>query len=345
VSLAEEMNALRSSTALAAVRHVVGVRVTGDDAFDTLDALIPRKLFLRDGQAFQTVLLNRDAHVIADVCVIHDDEEFILLAEGIPEDALIAHLRAHATGSAFDVITLKERFAHFSLHGPFAWELLAELAGGRPIGVPYMTFFRTDDFFCLRSGKTGEYGYDILVEQEKAAALHELCLRRGRALDVCEIGVDALDECALENCFFNIRREGQSDGNLIELQLQWAVAFAKPAFLGRDALLAQKSAGLRRRLTHVVVDGSCRAGDVVDLRGRKAGIIVNASMRPAASTPALALLDIDLAHPGIDALSVTHEGRSAAARTVCPPLIDNLSLRVNPQRHTYAGRAELRRKA
>jgi hypothetical protein len=51
-----------------------------------------------------------------------------------------------------------------------------------------------------------------------------------------------------------------------------------------------------------------------------------------------ALLDISVAHPGIDAFFATHAEQKHPIRTISSPLLFNRSLLVDPQRHTYETR-------
>ena len=52
----------------------------------------------------------------------------------------------------------------------------------------------------------------------------------------------------------------------------------------------------------------------------------------------MALLDVSLAHPGIDAFFVPGPNVERPIRTVSSPLLFNRSLLVDPHRHTYATR-------
>ncbi|MCP5067184.1 MAG: hypothetical protein GY946_11515, partial [bacterium] len=79
-------------------------------------------------------------------------------------------------------------------------------------------FFGEEDCYCFRAGKTGEYGYDLLVPHAQYDPLHDKLQDIGRAFDMQPVGLAALDQCALENWFFNIRREGQLGLTPLELQ-------------------------------------------------------------------------------------------------------------------------------
>src|SRR4051812_41441910 len=90
--------ALREATALTDVTHIAIVRVAGTGAFPTIDRLCPRELFVRDGQILHTLLLRDDARPLADLYICCDDQDFLLLAEGLSGAALADHVRTHASG-------------------------------------------------------------------------------------------------------------------------------------------------------------------------------------------------------------------------------------------------------
>ena len=81
------------------------------------------------------------------------------------------------------------------------------------------------------------------------------------------------------------------------------------------------------------------AGDTVVLDGAPIGVLLQAGASPVrGSWVGLALLDRPYAHVGIDRYAASRDGRSAPLRTVAPPLCNNRSLYVSPQRHAYRTR-------
>jgi glycine cleavage system aminomethyltransferase T len=339
MSLHEQVGALRRASVLASMDHIVVVRLRGDDAFAIVDALCTSELFVRGGQVLHTLFLSEDARPFADVYVLRDDESFLLLVEGPSASELIAYIRAHAPqGTAVVLDDLSATHDVLGIHGPYAWQVMEGLAGPEIIGVPYLTFLHLEDWTCVRAGKTGEFGYDLLVPKHRAPALRERIEHAGRETGLVHAALPALEHCALENWFFNIRREGRLAVTPIELQLQWRVAYAKP-FVGHEALRDRRARGPDRRLTCVTSPTPLSTDDVVALGNSAVGVVVNAGLVPTGDHDAapfftsLALLDIDVAHPGIDELVASG---SVHVTTVSPPTVDNRSLHVNPQRDRYA---------
>jgi glycine cleavage system aminomethyltransferase T len=335
MSLPEEIRAIRTATALCEGRHMVVVRVGGAAAFATLDRVCPAALALQDTQLRPTVLLREDGTVFADAYVARDDERYFLICEGPGSAELEAWVRSHAVGPDLQVERLDATHQVLSLHGPWAWDLLATCLGADVIGMPYLSFLRGESgTVCFRAGKTGEFGYELLVPNAEVEALRAGLLQHGREWDLQQVSVEALDRCALENWFFNIRKEGTANLSPLELGLQWRLAPGKD-FVGAAALAQRRASGVKGRLTCVLVEGAVSPGDAVMLDGQEIGkVLSSGESHTLGRWVAAALLELPLAVPGIGGLTVAGH----AARTTSPPVINNRSLYVSPQRHTWADR-------
>ncbi|CAN5669458.1 aminomethyltransferase family protein [soil metagenome] len=334
--------ALRTGVTMTRSDHFRAFRFSGGEAaWETVNALCSGDLFLRDGQVAHTLWLDERAHPLADVYVARDDDTFVILAESRGED-LFTHARSQLRdGAVLDDLTPTHRI--LSLNGPFAWELLGRIVGAEVIGLPYLNLFHLAGGWAFRAGKTGEFGYDLLVANDAAAKLETRLLTDGERFDLVTAELDVLDQCALENWFFNVRKEGRLDVTPFELQLQWRTT-TKRAFIGSAALEAHRIAGIRRRLVMMTAadTGVIAQGNAVHLFGENVGVVANAGYSPLRRQwVALALVDVGWAHPGIDAFEVMTPNGRVAARTVTPPLPNNLSLHVNLQRHAYATRDEI----
>ena len=331
--------AIRTSVALSRHDHVRYIRVRGDGAATALARVVPRRLYVRDGQLLPTLLLREDGRIFADCMVGADEDDFFLLCEGPSGHELVTWLRAHCDG-VDDVEFVDESAARslVGLDGPYAWELLAGWAGQEVVGLPYLTFFHLDDVLCCRTGKTGEYGYLLSTPSSERDRLEGTLRELGEAFDVGEAGLAELDQCALENWFFNIRREGRADVGPLEAQLQWRISRDR-TFVGSDALREHRLGGVRRRATTILGRDLLVVGDRVTLADTPVGEVVNAGFCEARDEwVGLALLDVEVALPGVGGLRVGEAGHEA--RSVTPPVLDNRSLYVNPQVHSYASRHE-----
>ncbi len=221
--------------------------------------------------------------------------------------------------------------AIIGLHGPYAWELLAEVFGPEVVGLPYLTFFREGPITCYRAGQTGEYGY-LLSTSEPAALLARL-EERGAAFDARAIDLPTLDRAAFESFFFCIRDRALAALDPIRAQLQWRLGGS--GFVGEEALPAAPE----ERLAMARVEGEPGGAEDVTLDGETVGRLITMADTPSlGGRMATVLLRRDLSHPHIGAFRTG----GATLVTVTPPPIRPRSLFVNPQRHAYATRESQR---
>jgi len=324
--------------ALSFLDHVVCLRLGGEDAFDALDVLCPADLYIRDGQILHTLLLTEEGLPLADLYACCDDEDFFLLSEGPTAAELMEHIRAHLPPDLEpELEDLSGTHRLLSVNGPYAWEVMAELMGPEVVGLPYLSFFHEQDFTVFRAGKTGEFGYDLLLPREEVdgvtARLRDASRRLGLSLPTADLA--ALDRCALENWFFNIRKEGSAGVSPLDLQLQWRVSYHKDDYVGAEAVRQRKAQGAGRRLACVISGGELDVDTRVVCQGRDVGRLVNASPFAAGGgCIGLALVEAALAQPGDCEMTATGGAGVVALRTVSPPVINNRSLFIDPQQHS-----------
>jgi glycine cleavage system aminomethyltransferase T len=329
MTLAEDILAIRSSVTLADGAHLTCVRVGGPHALDALDRISPRELFARPGQMVHTLLLDDAARPIADLYVACDEDDYLLVAEGLSGSALVEHVRRHAIDLEVALDDLSATHAFVTLNGPYAWELLATVASPDVIGLPYLGFFHEGRFTCFRGGRTGEYGYDLLIPRADLASVRAALLETGAQFDLREVSLEALDVCSLENGFFNARRDGATGLTPIELQLQWRVSYHR-TYPGSVALGARRATATQRSVMIASREPIDRDASV-ELAGERVGAIINVCKSSVRGEwLALAVVDRDIAHPGI-----TFTIGGVHATSVSSPAINNRSAYVDPQRHSY----------
>src|SRR5215813_2820343 len=329
------------------MRHVRAIELAGAGAMELLDRLTTSRLFVREGQMLHTLLLDEKANVFADAFLCLDEEAWLLLCEGPSLDELLRHLEQvrHEISSKAE-ISVTDLLADqvlWSVDGPYAWELCTALLGPEVLGAPYLSFLRLSGITCFRAGKTGEYGYLLLVPRALADATWTRIWGLGKALGLAEADVAALDQCALENWHFSIRALGERQwtGELTpgELQLRWRVDGRKE-FLGSEALRRRLSAGIVQRVTCFVANAPVAPGQAIVLDQEHVGSVLHAGWSSTRGDwVGWALLDVAVASPGVDRFRVSAVDGPVPIRTHSPPLLDNRSLFVDPRKHRYSTRA------
>ena len=339
--LEEHVRALRTTVAL--VHHPVGARVLveGRDAFDVVDALLSTDLFLRDGQLREALVLDEEGDVELDVVVGRDGESMLLLVEGGDAAHVARLVAAVAAGRDARAVDLGTTHEVVELHGPYAWELLGVWLGPDLVGLPHLAFERAGEVLVARAGKTGEYGYHVLLPRHRSAALRAALAGHAPRFAATAVGPSTLALARLENGFLDLPALAPRARDPLELQLGWRLAHGK-SYRGSDALARRRSLGPRRRVTWIRAPRALAAGDAVAAEHEVVGEVVHAAWDPVtASSVGLAMLPRSVACAGIEGLeAVAPSGSRCPLRTVSPPLLLNRSLFVSPQRHAFDMRAE-----
>lgn len=315
--LATQIQAIRRSVALSSRGRDGLLRVEGPDAFDALDRLLPSELHVRNRGARPGLLLDDDGRIEADLVMLADGDDYVLLVEGLGAEAVIDRIRdATRPGEQVSARALDEH-ALLDLDGPYAWQVLGDLAGPATASLRFGSWYWMEpETLCLRAGQTGEYGYSFLLPRGKAEALRDRLLAAGQEADLVEASAEALSHCRLEAWFFELARcPGACP---LEWGLQWRIQWDKP-FRGEAALRARR--GHTRAPAAFRADAPVPAGAPVTLDGQRIGE-VGASSHATGETIGVALLEAPFAASGVSA----YEALGVPLRTVSPPFVRYRSL-------------------
>jgi aminomethyltransferase len=170
-----------------------------------------------------------------------------------------------------------------------------------------------------RTGYTGEDGFEVLVEADKAERVWNT-LREGGA---APSGLGARDTLRTEAAMPLYGHEINESTNPFEARLGWAVQLDKPDFVGRDALRALKAQPSKRRLVGIraEVGGVPRQGCAIQHDGRTVGAVTSGTFSPTLQRNiALGYVSADLARVGTS-LAIEIRGRQVGAEVVKLPFV------------------------
>ncbi len=338
----ERAIALRTRAGYVWGAPTIYAELRGEDAFDVLDGLASADLYLQSGQAREALLLDERGDVELDLVVARQDASYLVGASGPDPRALVGLLEGASVGRAAEARSLAESHRVVGVHGPYAWELIGSWLGPELVAMPHLSCDRRGELQILRAGKTGEYGYEVLVPVAREAPLREQLLRVASDFDAIELDQGTLALAALQNGYFHAASALPRARCPLELQLGWRLSHDK-RFRGSESIAHRRAEGLRRRVTWATSEHALTVGDVLVCDSEPVGEIVHALRDPVTERwLALALLPSSIAWAGHTLRLAAPSGAAGDApvvRTVSPPLLRNRSLFVSPQRHRYVGRA------
>jgi aminomethyltransferase len=322
-----EHGAVRERVGLFDVSHLGKLEVRGPGATDFVDSCLTNALErVRPGQAQYTLCCDdATGGVVDDLIVYPRGDDDVLLIPNAANCAEVARRLAAAAPAGISVTDLHDRVGVLAVQGPRSDDVLTGL--GLPAGHPYLSFVETawngSPVTVCRTGYTGERGYELLPTAEAAPVLWEALLAAVRSAGGLPCGLGARDTLRTEMGYPLHGHELSLDITPVQARVGWAVGWRKPAFWGREVLLAERERGAERRAWGLLAleRGVPRAQlQVLDASGEPVGRTTSGTFSPTLTQGiALALLDHSVA--GGDEVAVDVRGRSLRCRVVRPPFV------------------------
>ncbi|WP_421706854.1 GcvT family protein [Algihabitans sp.] len=231
------------------------IRVEGRDACAFLQRLCGNDVDVEVGQLVYTQMLNERGGIESDLTVTRLSETaFLMVVPAATVMRDIAWLKRHL-GDEFVVITdTTVQEAVLCIMGPKSRDLMRLVSpddfsnNAHPFGWAREIEVGMGLARAHRVSYVGELGWELYVSADQAAHVFEAILEAGAEVGLKLCGLHALDSCRIEKAFRHFGHDITDEDHVLEAGLGFAVKTTKPNFIGRDAVLRRKEAGLERRL-------------------------------------------------------------------------------------------------
>jgi aminomethyltransferase len=172
----------------------------------------------------------------------------------------------NARGLKVTIEDVSDGVAALALQGPNARTILEHASGTDLSKVKYFrltnALIRGVPVTITRTGYTGDLGYEVWMDAEHALPVWDTIVAVGNTYGITPAGILALDVARIEAGlllldvdYVSARKAliEQQKSSPLELGLEWTVGFDKPAFVGREALAAERKRPAEWRFVGVEV--------------------------------------------------------------------------------------------
>jgi len=251
----EENLAVRNGVGLFDMTSFGKIRVEGRDALAFLQRLCGNDLDVPAGRIVYTQMLNERGGIESDLTVTRLSETaFLLVVPGATLQRDLAWLRKHLRDEFAVVTDVSAAEAVLCLMGPGSRNLIGRISPNdfsteaHPFGTAGEIEIGMGLARAHRVTYVGELGWELYVPTEQAAHVFETIVEAGAETGLKLCGLHALDSCRIEKAFRHFGHDITDEDHVLEAGLGFAVKPDKGDFIGRDAVLRKKDAGLSRRL-------------------------------------------------------------------------------------------------
>src|SRR5262245_15131402 len=249
-----EYHTVRSHVGLFDVSHMGRIRITGAGAASFLQRVTTNDVDkLAVSQAQYSMVCNETGGIKDDVFVYRlAPEEFLLCVNASNREKILLWLQSQPSlDKTICVEDQSVELSQLAVQGPKSRELLMSLGGIEIEGLKlhHICNATIGGLSCLlaRTGYTGELGFEIYIDANKVGRLWDLLVDKGQVWGLKQAGLGARDLLRLEMGYLLYGNDMGEDTTPLEANADWTVSFQKGEFIGSQALLAQKQAGVARR--------------------------------------------------------------------------------------------------
>lgn len=286
-SIIEEHKTVRENVGLFDVSHMGEVFVSGKDALEFLNKIVPQNITKLDYEkAVYCQLPNQHGGLIDDLIIYKlGILNYLVICNASRIDEDLNWMVRNSKGYDVKIDNQSHNYSLLAVQGPKADELLRKMGLNthqesftiKPAKIAGIKVL------ISRTGYTGEDGYEILVENRNSEYLWDEILEQGKEFGIKPIGLGARDTLRLEAALHLYGNDLDENTTPIEAGLSWSVPKDKEDdYNGKKVITEQIKNGTNKKLIGIkMLDKSIARHEYeVYKNGEKVGVITSGGPSP-----------------------------------------------------------------
>ena len=300
-NITDEHQAVRTACGVFDVSHMGEVTVKGKDAERYV-----QHIFTNDvkgapiGKIYYGMMCYEDGGTVDDLLVYKMNElDFFLVINAANIDKDWAWMQEQAKGFDIDLQNRSDFYGQIAVQGPDAEKVVEEVLGLECKELAFYTCKTIGDVIVSRTGYTGEDGFEIYAAPDYINECWDKLLASGRCKPC---GLGCRDTLRFEVGLPLYGDELSQDITPIMAGLGLFVKLDKEEFIGKEALLKQKTEGVAKRIIGIELNDKAipRHGyTVLNMEGEAIGEVTT-GYHTISSDKSVCMALIDTAYAKLD---------------------------------------------
>jgi 4-methylaminobutanoate oxidase (formaldehyde-forming) len=237
------------------------LRIEGPDAEAFLNHICGADMSVPVGKIVYTQCLNERGGIEADITVTRLGETLYLAVT--PAATRLADqtwMQRRIGGRRVVITDVTAGEGVLAVMGPRSRDLLQKVSPNdfsntaNPFGTAQEIEIGMGLARAHRVSYVGELGWEVYVSADMAGHVFETLWQAGADMDLKLCGMHMMDSGRIEKAFRHFGHDITCEDHVLEAGLGFAVRTSKPDFIGRDAVLRKKEAGLERRMVQFLLE-------------------------------------------------------------------------------------------
>lgn len=249
--IVEEHRAVRERCGVFDVSHMGEVRISGADAEKYVNHIFTNDISGAErGKIFYGMMLYRTGGVVDDLLVYKMGEnDFFLVINAANIDKDVAWMNENAACYEVKIDNQSDYYGQIAVQGPLAEKCMEGILALKCSELAFYTFKEMDcegeKIIVSRTGYTGEDGFEIYSSHNLTVKFWDKLMASG---EVLPCGLGCRDTLRFEVGLPLYGDELSAEITPIEAGLGMFVKTDKAEFIGKDAIIKQKTEGVSKKL-------------------------------------------------------------------------------------------------
>ncbi|MBU0762897.1 MAG: glycine cleavage system aminomethyltransferase GcvT [Candidatus Altiarchaeota archaeon] len=302
-SIVQEHEAVRTNAGLFDVSHMGEFLVYGSEATLFINKLVTNDVTkIDDKQCMYTPMCIEEGGIVDDLIVYrHSRDHYMLVvnASNIEKDFdwvnsikkkyldEVKKYRDSLSEKDLVIRNVSDKTSLIALQGPASKEILPKITDEDVSQIKRFHFAEDIGIgdaktVVSRTGYTGEDGFEIYLPSELAHEVWDKIMDAGKEHGIMPCGLGARDTLRLESALMLYGNDIDEKTTPLEAPLTWTVKLDKNDFIGKEALLKQKNAGVKKKLVgfELTEKGIPRSGYELAADSEKIGYVTSGTYSP-----------------------------------------------------------------
>lgn len=288
-SIIEEHKTVRENVGLFDVSHMGEVFISGKDATEFLNKIVPQDIKKLDYEkAVYCQLPNKNGGLIDDLIIYKlGIESYLVICNASRIDEDLNWIVRNKRGLDVKIDNQSHNYSLLAIQGPRAIDVMKKMGyniSNQKSFTIKPAIISGIKLLASRTGYTGEDGFELLVENEYSEFLWDKILEEGKEFDIKPIGLGARDTLRLEAALHLYGNDLDEKTTPVEAGLSWSIPKDKIAYYnGKEIIMNQLSNGVSKKLIglEMLDKNIARHGYEVYYNGEKVGHITSGCVSPS----------------------------------------------------------------
>ncbi len=253
-TIIDEHQAVRTDCGVFDVSHMGEVTVNGADAERYVQHIFTNDVSkIEAGQILYGMMLYDNGGTVDDLLVYKMAEnDFFLVINAANIDKDWEWMQKQAEGFNIELLNRSEDYGQIAVQGPNAETVVEEVLGIACKELTFYTVKTIGDVIVSRTGYTGEDGFEIYASHNYICDCWDKLMESGRCKPC---GLGCRDTLRFEVGLPLYGDELSADISPVMAGLSMFCKLDKEEFVGKDALVDQKTNGVAQKLVGIELEG------------------------------------------------------------------------------------------